>query len=220
MCVRRCVGCDEINSAWSPDGRLSPAHRHRPEQPAPQWVGAIAAIERDDRAAVSERVPHRLPSSGGNRPARAVQAGRAGFHTPRIDASAVPPRSGTPRTCYRKPSRVVAHVTAALRRPVQSLVRKALTAPGATLPHAHGTVAFPLPPGTVGSHVPRGAEEPVAGEPVQAGTAPCGLLATCDLGSRVTDGWSASASRGTTTAVTASRPSCEVAGGHPAQDFD
>ena len=28
-----CVGCDEKNSAWSPNGRLRPAHRVRPEQP-------------------------------------------------------------------------------------------------------------------------------------------------------------------------------------------
>ena len=32
-------------------GGLCPAHRHRPGQPTPQGVGAIAAFERDDRAA-------------------------------------------------------------------------------------------------------------------------------------------------------------------------
>ena len=124
---QRCVGCDEINSAWSPEGRLCPAHRHRPEQPAPQWVGAVAALERDDRAAVSERVPHSLPERRGNKTARAVQAGRAGFHTPRIDASALPPRSGTPRACYRKPSRAIAHVTADLRPLVRCTVFDAIT---------------------------------------------------------------------------------------------
>ena len=45
------------------DGRPRPSHRRRPKPPLPQGFGALAALERDDRAAVSERVPHRLPAS-------------------------------------------------------------------------------------------------------------------------------------------------------------
>ena len=126
-------------------GRLCPAHRHRPEQPAPQGFAAVAAFERDDRVAVSERVPHRLPGGRGNRMARAVQAGRTGFHTSRTGASAFPPRCGTPGTCFRKPSRADALVTAAWRRPVQSHVRETLTVPVDSLPHTRRTVAFTVP---------------------------------------------------------------------------
>ena len=58
---------------------LCPALRHRPEQPSPQWVGAVAASERDDRAAVTVRVPHRLPDRRGNRTGCGVQTAMADF---------------------------------------------------------------------------------------------------------------------------------------------
>ena len=79
----RCVGCDEKNSEGSPGGRLCPAHRHRPEQPTPQGVGAVAAFERNDRAAVSERVPRCLPDDRGNKVRRAVQVCGGTLHTSR-----------------------------------------------------------------------------------------------------------------------------------------
>ena len=37
------------------DGWLCPAHRHRREQPKPQWFGTVAANERDDRTAARVR---------------------------------------------------------------------------------------------------------------------------------------------------------------------
>ena len=123
------MGCDEKNSAWSPDGPICPAHRHRPEQPTPQGVEAIAAIERDDRAANSERVPHRLPDSRGNKTLRVVQPGGAGFHTSRTGVSSLPAAHRMPVTRYRKPSRAVAHVTVASRREAQCPVNMVITGP-------------------------------------------------------------------------------------------
>ena len=55
-------------------GRLCSAHRHRPEQLTPQEVGAVAAFERDDRAATFGHVPSCLPSNRGNKGRRAAQA--------------------------------------------------------------------------------------------------------------------------------------------------
>ena len=96
-----CVGCDEKNSEWSPNPGLCPAHRHRPEQPTPQRVGAVAAIERDDWAAVSERVPRCLPSDRGNKARRAVQA-RGGIpHTSRT-GSGGGVRAGSPVTAAHR----------------------------------------------------------------------------------------------------------------------
>ena len=68
-----CVGCDEKRLRRESEAGLCPAHRHRLKQPAPQWVEALATSERDDRAAVSERVPHRLPDSRGYRTGCDVQ---------------------------------------------------------------------------------------------------------------------------------------------------
>ena len=83
-----CGMCGEINSAWSPNGRLCPSHRHRPEQPTPQGVGAVAAIERGDRAAIFGRVPRCLPGNKGNKTPLAVQA-RGGIpHTHRAPTTA------------------------------------------------------------------------------------------------------------------------------------
>ena len=79
----RCVRCDEKNSEWSPNPGLCPAHRHRPEQPTPQGVGAVAAFERDDRAATFGRVPRCLPSNRGNKTRRTVQVDCGTLHTPR-----------------------------------------------------------------------------------------------------------------------------------------
>ena len=51
----------------NPDGgrgrHRRPAHRDRLETPAPQGVGAVAAIERDDRAAIVGRVPRCRPAT-------------------------------------------------------------------------------------------------------------------------------------------------------------
>ena len=89
------------------DGRLCPAHLHRPEQPPPQGVGAVAAIERDDRAAISEGVPRCLPSSRGNKLTRAVQVGGGSLHTPRSSNSG----SGSqPFTRSRRAARDGSHV--------------------------------------------------------------------------------------------------------------
>ena len=65
------------------DGRFRPAHRHGPGRPLPQGAGARAAIEREDRTAISERVPCGLPRTRGNRSRGAVQACRD-IHTTRI----------------------------------------------------------------------------------------------------------------------------------------
>ena len=123
-----------------------------------QGVGAFAAIERDDRTAVSERVPHRLPGDRGNRTRRTVQARSAAFHTPRTEGSALPPSTGT-----------LAHVTANRREPVHMLpqlvrrgavpVRKAIHGPVHMLPRTHLTVMFPLPLRTLRTVVYRAVRE-------------------------------------------------------------
>ena len=66
------------------DGRFRPAHRHGPGRPVPQGAGARAAIEREDRTAISERVPCGLPRTRGNRSRGGVQACRNIPHTTRI----------------------------------------------------------------------------------------------------------------------------------------
>ena len=66
------------------DRRFRPAHRHGPGRPVPQGSGARAAIEREDRTAISERVPCGLPRTRGNRSHDAVQACRNIPHTTRI----------------------------------------------------------------------------------------------------------------------------------------
>ena len=96
------------------EGRLCPAHRHRPEQPTPQGVGAFAAIERDDRAAITERDPHRLLDNRGNKRRRRVQARSVAFHTPRTEGSALPRITGW-----------VARVTANHRELVHTLLQLA-----------------------------------------------------------------------------------------------
>lgn len=102
-------GCDDQRLRRESDGRLCPAHRHRPIRPTPQGVGAFAAIERDDRAAVSERVPHRLPYNRG-KSCRTPQERSAAFHTSRTAGLALPPRAEEG-----------AHVTANCREPVHTL---------------------------------------------------------------------------------------------------
>ena len=66
-------------------------HRCRPEHPTPQGIGAVAAFERDDRAATFGRAPRCLPDDKGNKTRRAVQA-RGGI--PRHWST-----SCAPRTC-------------------------------------------------------------------------------------------------------------------------
>ena len=97
------------NSEGSPDGRLCPAHRHWPEQPTPQGVGAVAAIERDDRAAVSERVPRCLPGTRGNKMRREVQARGGTLHTSRT-GNGDGGRAGSPVTAaHREPPHMFPH---------------------------------------------------------------------------------------------------------------
>ena len=94
------------------DGRWCPAHRHRPEQPTPQGFGAVAAIERDDRATISVRVPRCLPDGRGNKTRRTVQPAVA-FRTHRALALAATvgtvhsllPRTGSTVTCSRTAER-------------------------------------------------------------------------------------------------------------------
>ena len=102
------------------DGRFRPAHRHGPGRPVPQGSGARAAIEREDRTAISERVPCGLPRTRGNRSHDAVQAwpehsshdphsgGGAGFTRSRDAGRAdahVPHLSRLPYTCSRTAGR-------------------------------------------------------------------------------------------------------------------
>ena len=79
------------------DGHLRPAHRHRLGRPPPQGLEARAALERDDRPAVSERVPHRLPVTRGNRTPRTRQAGGDELHIMRTVTIAAP-KCGSPVT--------------------------------------------------------------------------------------------------------------------------
>ena len=125
-------GVDEKRLRMESDGRLCPAHRHRPKQPTPQGVGAFAAIERDDRAATFGRVPRCLPAARGNKTRRAVQAHR-GFLTHRAPAAAaaawvhpLPPRIARRWTCSRTAAVRCAHVPAAQRRDVRPPVFKAM----------------------------------------------------------------------------------------------
>ena len=67
MSWKCCVGCEKINSYWSREGQSCPAHRYRIGTPAPQGVGAVAAIERDDRSAISVHVPRCRPGKRSNK---------------------------------------------------------------------------------------------------------------------------------------------------------
>ena len=88
--ARPVVRAPSVRGVWrkklrmESDGRFRPAHRHGPGWPLLQRVGARAAIERDDRTAISERVPCGLPRTRGNRSRGAVQARRDIPHTARI----------------------------------------------------------------------------------------------------------------------------------------
>ena len=88
---------------------MCPAHRHRPEQPTPQGVGAVAAFERNDRAAVSERVPRCLPDDRGNKVRRAVQVCGGTLHTSRT-GNGDGARAGSPVTAaHREPPHMFPH---------------------------------------------------------------------------------------------------------------
>ena len=58
-----CLGCGQNRLRKESDGHACTAHLRRPKPPPLQGVGALAAPERDDRAATPERVPHRLPAA-------------------------------------------------------------------------------------------------------------------------------------------------------------
>ena len=62
----------------------SHTYRPRPGSPAPQVFGAVAVLERDDRAAIFGRVSRCRPGTRGNKTRRAVQAGRGNPYTWRI----------------------------------------------------------------------------------------------------------------------------------------
>ena len=146
---------------------MSRAHRFGPGKPVPQGFGAVAALERDDRTAVSERVPPRLPGGRGNRPARGVQARGAGFHTSRTGGSLLPPRSGAGYTCYLKPSRAGSHVTAAPARAVQCPVVQGDGGGIDSLPRKHRAAMISLPLRTGGERASRAARG--AGSGVRTG---------------------------------------------------
>ena len=109
------MGCEIINPYWGREGQSCPAHRFRPETPAPQGIGAVAAIKRGDRPAISERVLRCRPGDKGSKARRAVQAVGGVLHTSRTGTGAragplpqrtraaahVPPSSRAPRTCSR-----------------------------------------------------------------------------------------------------------------------
>ena len=99
------MGCDRKDSAGSPRGALAPCIPSSASEATLQGSGAVAAIERDDRAAVSERVPRCLPGNRGNKTRRAVHVGSAAFH----HAHRQRPRGFTR---YRRASRGAAHVPA------------------------------------------------------------------------------------------------------------
>ena len=125
-------------------GRLSPAHRDRLGRPAPQGFGAVAAFERDDRAAITVRVPHRLPDSRGNRTGRGVQTAIADF-THRAPAA----------RCYRRAAAFVhtlpqffVGACTRYRRSSHADARAGVQGSEASpdsLPRAHRTVVFLLP---------------------------------------------------------------------------
>ena len=94
---------------------MCPAHRYRLEAPAPQGFGAVAAIERDDRPAVTERVPRCRPATKVIKRAARWKC-QAAFIThgapgsaplPRRTSAAVhvPPNRLASRTCSRKRKR-------------------------------------------------------------------------------------------------------------------
>ena len=56
-----------------------------------QGVQAIAALERDDRPTIRERVPRRLPDGTGNRTANVKQTDAGALHTSRTALARVPP---------------------------------------------------------------------------------------------------------------------------------
>ena len=109
------MGCEGRSSHWSPNRRSCRTHRVGPGRPSLQGFGTVAALERDDRSVISERVPRCLPDNGGNEVRRAVQAAGGILHTSRTGsgarvgslpwrmsaASHVPPISRAPHTCSR-----------------------------------------------------------------------------------------------------------------------
>ena len=60
---------------------LCAARRYPIAGPRPQWVGALAALERDDEPAIPERVQCCRPASGGNQVRGAVQSPEGILHT-------------------------------------------------------------------------------------------------------------------------------------------
>ena len=113
------VWCENQDPDGGPDGRSRPAHRDWLEAPAPQGFGAAAAIERDDRAAITERVPRCHPGSTGNKTCRTVQVGGGVHHTWRTGAGA---RAGS----LPQRTAAAAHVPAAQRSAVRSPLLKTL----------------------------------------------------------------------------------------------
>ena len=140
----------------------------------PQGFGAVAAFERDNRAAVSGRVPHRLPGGRGNRPARGVQARGAGFHTSRTGGLPLPPRSGAGCTCYLKPSRAGSHVTAAPARAVQCPDVQGDGGGIDSLPRKHRAAMISLPLRTGGERASRAAQDTGRGVRTGADTSAAG----------------------------------------------
>ncbi len=84
-----------------------------PETPALQGNGAVAAIERDDRSAIFERVPRCRPSNKSNRTRRGVQTAGSSLHTWRIEAGGVTSAARASPHMFRGAGGRHAHVTAA-----------------------------------------------------------------------------------------------------------
>ena len=84
-----------MESEW----RSCPAHRPRPKPPLSQGFGALAALERDDRATVSVRVPRCRPVNRDNKIASWVQSIGTILHTWRTGIGIVTGAHRCPRTC-------------------------------------------------------------------------------------------------------------------------
>ena len=74
-----CVKCGQNRLPQESERHTCPAHRRRPKPPLPQGVGALAAPERNDRAATPERVPHRLPAAEVTKRGTARKPARSDF---------------------------------------------------------------------------------------------------------------------------------------------
>ena len=144
------------------EGRLCPAHRHRPEQRTPQGVGAIAAFERDDRAATLGAFRVVFPATEVTNAWRRARSRQRDPHTPhqrrgqRLGFTRLwtpPVMQANFRTARCMWSGAVAHVPAP--QPGRRFALSAGGMPPACSTGAPGTAASPL--GRVNHRRSRGA---------------------------------------------------------------